>query len=104
MRGEPGPRKTMELPGLAQALLEQASQPAQTLIPAIFDRLPYCPEFSPIEQVWQHLKQRLRWQLPPNLDGLRQLVKQGIDAIDRALIAFIVGRQSILEALSVAGI
>ena len=62
---------------------------------------PYCPELNPIEQVWQHLKKRLRWQLPASLDGLRQLVKQWLDAIDRELIASIVGRQSILDALSV---
>jgi len=50
------------------------------------------------------LKKRLRWQVPATLDGLRQLVKQWLDDISEEMIASIVGRQSILDALSIAGI
>jgi len=65
---------------------------------------PHYPELNPIEQVWQHLKKRLHRQLPAHLDELRQLVKQWLDDISEEVIASIVGRQSILDALSVAGI
>jgi hypothetical protein len=65
---------------------------------------PHCPQLNPIEQVWQYLKRRLRWSLPTTLDQLRQQVKQRLDALTPEVVASITGRQSILAALSVAGI
>ncbi|MBD2001431.1 transposase, partial [Leptolyngbya sp. FACHB-541] len=63
---------------------------------------PHCPELNPIEQVWQYLKRRLRWSLPTTLDQLRQQVKERLDALTPEVIFSIVGRRSILDALSVA--
>ena len=60
------------------------------------------PESNPIEQIWQFLKRQLRWTLPHNLEQLRQLLKQKLGALTKEVIASITGRQSILEALSVA--
>ena len=65
---------------------------------------PYCPELNPIEQVWQYLKRRLRWKLPRNLEQLREDLKEQLLQLTKVTIASITGRDSILEALSVAGI
>jgi hypothetical protein len=54
--------------------------------------------------VWQHLKFGLRWQLPKNLDELRLLLRARLEAMSQAVIASIVGWDSILQALSVAGL
>lgn len=64
----------------------------------------HSPESNPIEQVWQYLKRGLRWQLPNNLDELRVLISQKLEQISQEVIASIVGRVYILEALSVVGI
>lgn len=65
---------------------------------------PHCPESNPIEQVWQYLKKRLRWQLLKSLDELRELMKKELEKMTAQVIASIAGRGYILEALSVAGI
>lgn len=65
---------------------------------------PHCPELNPIEQVWQYLKKRLRWLRPANLDNLRELIRQQLSLLEKSTIASIAGRESILVALSVAGI
>jgi transposase len=62
------------------------------------------PELNPIEQVWQFIKKGLRWKLPVNLEELRYHLKQRLDEMTTEVIASIVRRQSILDALSVAGI
>ena len=65
---------------------------------------PHCPESNPSEQVWQYLKRQLRWSLPQNLAQLRQLLKQKLEELTPDVIASITARQSILQALSVAGL
>mgnify|MGYP001797861390 FL=1 len=64
----------------------------------------HSPECNPIEQVWQYLKRRLRWQCLKTLDELRRLIKEQLLALTTDTVASITGRESILEALSVAGI
>ena len=64
----------------------------------------HSPETNPIETVWQHLKRGLRWKLPKTLDGLRQLISDRLAEMNQQVIYSIVGRKSILQALSVAGI
>ena len=64
----------------------------------------HAPETNPIEQVWQYLKRGLRWTLPKSLDELRLLVRERLQEMTQSVMASIVGRASILEALSVAGI
>ncbi|MGF1458303.1 MAG: IS630 family transposase [Leptolyngbyaceae cyanobacterium] len=64
----------------------------------------HSPEYNPIEQVWQYLKKRLRWRCLKTLDELRQLIKEQLLALSTETIASITGRESILGALSVAGI
>ncbi|MBF2077925.1 MAG: hypothetical protein IGR76_05250 [Synechococcales cyanobacterium T60_A2020_003] len=59
---------------------------------------------NPIEQVWQYLKKRLRWQRPCNLDALRVLIRVRLLELTPAIVASIIGRRSILDAISVAGI
>jgi DDE superfamily endonuclease len=61
-------------------------------------------ETNPIERVWLHLKQGLRWKLPKTLDELQTLVTQRLKEMTQEVIASLTGRASILEALSVAGI
>lgn len=65
---------------------------------------PYCPELNPIEQVWQYLKRRLRWSLAATLDQLRQQLRERLASLTPQSVVSITGRQSILDALSVAGI
>lgn len=64
----------------------------------------HAPETNPIERVWLHLKQGLRWKLPKNLDQLKVFITQRLQAMTQAVIASLTGRASILKALSVAGI
>jgi hypothetical protein len=64
----------------------------------------HAPETNPIERVWQHFKLGLRWQLPKNLDELRVLMRSRLEAMTQTVIASIVGWNSILDALSVAGL
>ena len=64
----------------------------------------HAPETNPIERVWQHFKLGLRWQLPQSLDELRLLMRSRLKAMTAGVIASIVGWDSILKALSVAGI
>lgn len=65
---------------------------------------PHCPELNPIEQVWQYLKKRLRWLRPATLDDLRELIDEQLELLEMSTVASIAGRESILEALSVADI
>jgi len=64
----------------------------------------HAPETNPIKRVWQHFKLGLRWQLPQSLDELRLLMRSRLEAMTAGVIASIVGWDSILKALSVAGI
>jgi hypothetical protein len=64
----------------------------------------HSPETNPIERVWQPFKLGLRWQLPKSLDELRLLMRARLEAMTPAVMASIVGWDSILKALSVAGI
>jgi hypothetical protein len=65
---------------------------------------PQCPELNPIEQVWQYLQRRWRWSLPTTLDQLREQLRERLERLTPQTVASIAGRQSILDALSVAGI
>ena len=62
----------------------------------------HCPQLNPIERVWLHLKQGLRFALPKNMDDLRLLVRNRLSEMTKSVIASIVGWASILDALSVA--
>ena len=64
----------------------------------------HSPELNPIERVWLHLKRGLRWQLPLDLDELRLLIQQRLQTMTQSVIASLVARPSILEALSVASL
>lgn len=64
----------------------------------------HSPESNPIEQVWQYLKRGLRWKLPASLDELRLLIAQRLEIMNKEVIASIVGRAYILEAVSVVNI
>lgn len=64
----------------------------------------HAPEANPIERVWLHLKQGLRWTLPKSLEELQVLVTQRLQEMTQEVIASLTGRASILEALSVAGL
>jgi transposase len=64
----------------------------------------HAPETNPIERVWQHLKQGLRWKLLKSLEELQALVTQRLQEMTQEVIASLTGRASILQALSVAGL
>jgi hypothetical protein len=54
---------------------------------------------NPIEQVWQYLQRRLRWQLPTSLDELRQHLRQLLEKMTFDVIASIAGRHDMFEYL-----
>ena len=62
---------------------------------------PHCPESNGIEQVWQYLKRRLRWQNPSCLDELRNVITERLVAMTDEVMASITGRQYVLDALSI---
>jgi hypothetical protein len=64
----------------------------------------HAPETNPIERVWLHLKQGLRWTLPKSLEELQGLVTHRLDEMTPEVIASLTGRASILNALSVTEI
>ncbi len=65
---------------------------------------PHCPELNPIERVWQHLKQDLKWKLFDNLEDLRVRVAQLLAELTPQIAASLTGYDFILNALSVANI
>jgi hypothetical protein len=64
----------------------------------------HAPETNPIERVWQPFKLGLRWQLPKDLNELRLLMRARLETLTQEVIASLVGWDSILKALSVAGL
>jgi transposase len=65
---------------------------------------PYCPQLNPIERLWEHLKQDLRWELFKDLNQLQTKVDELIAQLTAQTVASITGYNFILEALSVANI
>lgn len=64
----------------------------------------HSPELNPIERVWQHLKQDLKWELFDNLEHLRTKVAQLLTELTPKIAASLTGYDFILNALSVANI
>ena len=65
---------------------------------------PYSPELNPIERVWEHLKQDLKWELFDNLEHLRTKVAELLAQLTSQVAASLTGYDFILNALSVANI
>lgn len=65
---------------------------------------PRCPELNPIERLWQHLKQDLRWELFDNLEQLQTKLDQLLASLTKEVVASLTGYDFILQALSVANI
>ena len=64
----------------------------------------HSPELNPIERVWEHLKQDLKWELFDNLEHLRTKVAQLLAELTPKIAASLTGYDFILNALSVANI
>ncbi|MBD2179398.1 transposase [Pseudanabaena sp. FACHB-1998] len=64
----------------------------------------HSPQLNPIERVWLHLKQGLRFALPKNMNELQLFVTIRLSEMSKSVIASLVGWLSILDALSVASI
>jgi transposase len=64
----------------------------------------HSPELNPIERVWEHLKQDLKWELFDNLEKLRAKVGQLLAQLTPQIAASLTGYDFILNALSVANI
>jgi DDE superfamily endonuclease len=65
---------------------------------------PHSPELNPIERVWEHLKQDLKWELFDNLEHLRTKVSELLAQLTSQVAASLTGYDFILNALSVANI
>jgi hypothetical protein len=61
---------------------------------------PYCPELNPIERLWQHLKQDLRWQCFDTLQQLQDVLDQRLIQLTPPVVASLTGYDFILNALS----
>jgi putative transposase len=59
----------------------------------------HSPELNPIERLWEHFKQFLRWETCTNLEQLRQKLKAVLDAISPEAIASLCGWDYITTAL-----
>jgi transposase len=67
-------------------------------------QLPHSPELNPIERIWQHLKQDLKWELFDSLESLQVKVAQLLTQLTPQIAASLTGYDFILNALSVANI
>lgn len=65
---------------------------------------PYSVQLNPIERLWEHLKQDLKWQLFSDLKQLQNKVDELVDALTPQQVASITGYSFILNALSVTNI
>jgi transposase len=65
---------------------------------------PHCPELNPIERVWEHLKQDLKWELFEDLEQLQIKVSQLLEGLNCELLASLTSYDFILEALDFAKI
>lgn len=59
----------------------------------------HSPELNPIERLWEHFKQFLRWETCTNLEQLRQKLKEVLDTTSSQAIASICGWDYITTAL-----
>ena len=59
----------------------------------------HSPELNPIERLWEHFKQALRWENCNNLEQLRQKLTQLLDSTPARIIASICGWDYINTAL-----
>ena len=65
---------------------------------------PHSPEINPIERIWKHLKQDLKWELFDNLEDLRTNVAQLLAQLTPNIAASLTGYDLILNTLSVANL
>jgi putative transposase len=59
----------------------------------------HSPELNPIERLWEHFKQALRWETCTNLQHLRQKLTEILDSTPASVIASICGWDYINTAL-----
>ncbi|MDZ8084065.1 MAG: hypothetical protein RMY16_00485 [Nostoc sp. DedQUE12b] len=67
-------------------------------------QLAHSLELNPIERVWEHLKQDLKWELFDNLEHLPTKVAQLLAELTPKIAASLTGYDFILNALFVANI
>jgi transposase len=60
----------------------------------------HSPELNPIERLWEHFKQTLRWENCNNLEQLRQKVTQLLDSTPASIIAPIGSWQAVPSVLA----
>ncbi len=65
---------------------------------------PYSPQINPIERLWKHLKQDLKWGLFEDLDALRNTVQKILPKLSRKVISSLTGWKFIVDAVCIAGI
>lgn len=64
----------------------------------------HCPELNPIERLWLHLKDAVRWELFADLEVLRTTLRQRLAQLTQEVVKSLTGWNYILDALFVAGI
>ena len=62
---------------------------------------PYSPELNPIERLWQHLKDRLAFDLYQHLSILRQKTRRVLSSYTDEAVASLTGYDYLVEAASV---
>ena len=61
---------------------------------------PYSAELNPIERVWQHIKQELRWKIYDKLDEIKEKLRAFIENFSLLTIASITGWDYIRSVLA----
>jgi len=64
----------------------------------------HSPELNPIERLWEHLKDQLKWQVFKDIQHLHERVSELLKNLGLDVITSLTGWAYILDALSVAGI
>ncbi|MBD0314295.1 MAG: transposase [Microcoleus sp. T3-bin5] len=62
----------------------------------------YGPEVNPIERLWGHVKEQLKWLRFERIEELRAAVQKELKNLTKEVIAFLTGWEFILAAISVA--
>lgn len=59
---------------------------------------PYSPELNPVERLWEDLKEYLAFHLHETLSGLRERVREKLDAYTDEAVASLTGYEYLLDA------
>jgi transposase len=69
----------------------------------LFFQPSYSPELNPVERVWEWIKDKLSWDIFPNLDALKDRVVEILKNTDQDIFASLTGWKGLLGVLKSVG-